>query len=75
MPNWTFLTLHFFHMMALVIWVGGMVAIGAIVAPVAFREAPDRSVDDWSALRVQQLHVEAAETAPVDLSISAGGPA
>jgi len=44
MPNWTFLTLHFFHMMALVIWVGGMVAIGAIVAPVAFREAPDRSV-------------------------------
>ncbi len=44
MPNWTFLTLHFFHTMALVIWVGGMVAIGAIVAPVAFREAPDRSV-------------------------------
>lgn len=44
MPNWTFLTLHFFHTMALVIWVGGMVAIGLIVAPVAFREAPDRSV-------------------------------
>ncbi len=44
MPNWTFLTLHFFHTMALVLWVGGMVAIGAIVAPVAFREAPDRSV-------------------------------
>ena len=44
MPNWTFLTLHFFHTMALVIWVGGMVAIGAIVAPVAFREAPDRRV-------------------------------
>jgi uncharacterized membrane protein len=44
MPNWTFLTLHFFHTMALVIWVGGMVAIGLIVAPVAFREAPDRRV-------------------------------
>ena len=44
MPNWTFLALHFFHTMALVIWVGGMVAIGAVVAPVAFREAPDRRV-------------------------------
>ncbi|MCH7825973.1 MAG: DUF4149 domain-containing protein [Acidobacteria bacterium] len=44
MPNWTFLALHFFHTMALVIWVGGMVTIGAIVAPVAFREAPDRGV-------------------------------
>ncbi len=42
MPNWTFLTLHFFHTMALVLWVGGMVAIGAVVAPVAFRESPDR---------------------------------
>jgi uncharacterized membrane protein len=44
MPNWTFLTLHFFHTMALVIWVGGIVAIGTIVAPVAFRESPDRSI-------------------------------
>ena len=36
MPNWTFLTLNFFHTMALVLWLGGMVAIGAVVAPVAF---------------------------------------
>jgi uncharacterized membrane protein len=42
MPNWTFLALHFFHTMALALWVGGIVAIGAIVAPVAFRESPDR---------------------------------
>ena len=44
MPNWTFLALHFFHTMALVLWVGGMVAIGAVVAPVAFRESPDRKL-------------------------------
>ena len=43
MPNWTFLALHFFHTMALVLWVGGIVAIGGIVAPVAFREFSDRS--------------------------------
>ena len=43
MPNWTFLTLHFFHTMALVVWVGGIVSIGGIVAPVAFRELPDRN--------------------------------
>jgi uncharacterized membrane protein len=44
MPNWTFMALHFFHTMALVLWVGGTVAIGAIVAPVAFRESPDRAL-------------------------------
>ena len=43
MPNWTFLTLHFFHTMALVVWVGGIIAIGGIVAPIAFRELPNRS--------------------------------
>ena len=42
MPNWTFLVLHFLHTMALALWVGGIVAIGIIVAPIAFREAPDR---------------------------------
>ena len=44
MPNWTFLALHFFHTMALVLWLGGTVAIGAIVAPVAFRESPSRAL-------------------------------
>ena len=43
MPNLTFLVLHFFHTMALVLWVGGIVSIGGIVAPVAFRELPDRN--------------------------------
>lgn len=44
MPNWTFLALHFFHTLALVLWVGGMVTIGAVVAPVAFRESADRDL-------------------------------
>lgn len=44
MPNWTFLTLHFFHTMALALWVGGIVAIGMIVAPAAFANAPSREV-------------------------------
>ena len=44
MPNWTFLALHFLHTMALALWVGGIVAIGIIVAPIAFKEAPDRSL-------------------------------
>lgn len=42
MPNWTYLTLHFFHTLALALWVGGTVAIGVIVAPVAFAEADSR---------------------------------
>lgn len=44
MPNWTFLALHFLHTMALALWVGGIVAIGIIVAPIAFKETPDRSL-------------------------------
>ena len=44
MPNWTYLGLHFFHTMALALWVGGIVAIGILVAPVAFSEAPSRAV-------------------------------
>ena len=44
MPNWTFLALHFFHTMALALWVGGIVAIGVIVAPVAFAQAPERKL-------------------------------
>lgn len=44
MPNWTYLSLHFLHTMALALWVGGIVAIGVLVAPVAFSEAPSRAV-------------------------------
>jgi uncharacterized membrane protein len=36
--------LHFFHTMALALWVGGIVAIGILVAPAAFSEAPTRAV-------------------------------
>lgn len=44
MPNLTFLGLHFFHTLALALWVGGIVAIGILVAPVAFSEAPSRAI-------------------------------
>ncbi len=44
MPNLTFLGLHFFHTMALALWVGGIVAIGILVAPVAFAESPSRAI-------------------------------
>lgn len=44
MPNWTYLSLHFLHTMALALWVGGIVTIGVLVAPVAFSEAPSRAV-------------------------------
>ena len=44
MPNLTFLGLHFVHSMALALWVGGIVAIGVLVAPVAFSEAPSRAI-------------------------------
>ncbi len=44
MPNWSFLILHFLHTMALVLWVGGIVAIGIIVAPITFKEVADRSL-------------------------------
>jgi len=43
MPDISYLTLHFFHTLALALWVGGSVAIGAIVAPTAFAELPDRT--------------------------------
>jgi uncharacterized membrane protein len=38
------MSLHFFHTMALALWVGGSVAIGILVAPAAFSEAPTRAV-------------------------------
>lgn len=44
MPNLSYLTLHFFHTLALALWVGGTVGIGVIVAPTAFAEAPDRAL-------------------------------
>ncbi len=42
MPNWTYLTLHFLHTAALGIWIGGIVAVGMVAAPVVFRTASSR---------------------------------
>ena len=42
MPNWTYLTLHFLHTVALGVWVGGIVAVGAVAAPAVFRTASSR---------------------------------
>lgn len=44
MPNWTFLTLHFFHTLALCLWVGGIVAVGVLTAPAVFGCADDRAL-------------------------------
>lgn len=43
MPNWTYLILHFFHTLALGLWIGGSVAVGALTAPAVFRLAPSRA--------------------------------
>ena len=42
MPNWTYLTLHFLHTAALGVWIGGIVAVGAVAAPVVFGTASSR---------------------------------
>lgn len=42
MPNWTWLILHFFHTLALGLWVGGIVAVGALTAPAVFGVASSR---------------------------------
>ncbi len=41
MPNWTWLALHFTHTLALGLWVGGIVALGALTAPVVFAQTPN----------------------------------
>lgn len=42
MPNWYWLILHFFHTLALGLWIGGIVAIGALGAPSVFANAASR---------------------------------
>lgn len=44
MPDWTYLTLHFLHTLALALWIGGTVALGALAAPVVFRLSSSRDV-------------------------------
>ena len=41
-PNFYFMGIQFIHLLALSIWVGGIVAIGAIVAPILFRRVKSR---------------------------------
>lgn len=42
MPNWTYLTLHFFHTLALGLWIGGSVTLTVLVAPAVFAATGDR---------------------------------
>ena len=41
-PNFYFMGIQFIHLFALAIWVGGIVIIGAIVAPTIFRKIEPR---------------------------------
>lgn len=41
-PNFYFMGIQFIHLLALSVWVGGIVIIGAIVAPTLFRGAGSR---------------------------------
>ncbi len=41
-PNFFFMGIQFIHLLALSIWVGGIVAIGMIVAPILFRRIKSR---------------------------------
>lgn len=42
-PNFYFMGIQFMHLFALAIWVGGIVIIGAIVAPTIFKKIEPRS--------------------------------
>ena len=37
MPNWSFVIMQFFYLLALSLWIGGGVALGALTAPVLFQ--------------------------------------
>lgn len=40
LPNWLYLLVHFLYMLGLVLWIGGAVALGALVAPKLFGTLP-----------------------------------
>jgi hypothetical protein len=40
MPNWFYLLVNICYLLALSLWVGGAVALGAFVAPILFRNLP-----------------------------------
>ncbi|MFQ5560418.1 MAG: DUF4149 domain-containing protein [Nitrospinota bacterium] len=44
MPNLTFMTVQFFHLTALALWVGGIVGIGIVAAPSIFKLSASRTL-------------------------------
>jgi uncharacterized membrane protein len=40
MPNWLYIVAHVLYLLPLTIWIGGAVALGALVAPALFRSLP-----------------------------------
>ena len=40
MPNWSYLTINFLYQIGLAIWIGGSIALGALVAPALFKALP-----------------------------------
>ncbi len=44
MPNLSFLAVTFAIHLALAIWIGGAVFLGAVAAPILFRDAPSRTI-------------------------------
>jgi uncharacterized membrane protein len=40
MPNWPFLIVHALYQLGLALWIGGAVALGALVAPALFGNLP-----------------------------------
>jgi|SRR5579863_1749057 len=43
-PNFYFMGIQFIHLLALALWVGGLVAVGMITAPVLFGSLPSRTL-------------------------------
>ncbi len=40
MPNWSYLAINFLYQLGLALWIGGSLALGALVAPASFKALP-----------------------------------
>ncbi len=40
MPNWWYIAINFLYQIGLAIWIGGSIALGALVAPALFKALP-----------------------------------
>ncbi|HYS54529.1 MAG TPA: DUF4149 domain-containing protein [Thermoanaerobaculia bacterium] len=40
MPNWSYLAINFLYQVGLALWIGGSIALGALVAPALFKALP-----------------------------------